>query len=307
VRIVPGLASSFSGFVSANFNQMTKRAKPANILRGIVLGVCFGAVSWHSAAIAQTAQLPLFSACAPATPPTLPARWRTVGLMMPFLLEGQLDVGEFVYDATIPAMRATVYGLESGAVDLLITDTDTYQFLGPYRSPNGCTSLGRKFSPPSAHWLSEPAVCVGEAPLATTAVQWWKAQGVDSQANWHWFKAGTRLPWRSVFMSRSPDPAVIGDYAMTYFPIFEELPETNLSPLRDFCVSQVDQNRPEATAAAQTARAHVHPQRGRRGRTAGAGWNADPRPQSSSLRAHDIGAMARSVRHDGNAHADKFQ
>ena len=31
--------------------------------------------------------------------------------MMPFL-HGQLDVGEFVYDATARVMRATVYGLE---------------------------------------------------------------------------------------------------------------------------------------------------------------------------------------------------
>jgi hypothetical protein len=36
--------------------------------------------------------------------------------MAPFE-DGQLDVGEFVYDAALPAMRATVSGVESGTID----------------------------------------------------------------------------------------------------------------------------------------------------------------------------------------------
>src|ERR1700692_3460446 len=64
---------------------------------------------WHAPAVAQgTVTLPTFAACTPASQPELPKRWRAVALMSPFL-QGQLDVGEFVYDGALPAMRATVY------------------------------------------------------------------------------------------------------------------------------------------------------------------------------------------------------
>ncbi len=207
------------------------------------------------AAAEWSASLPTFSACKSATPPALPARWHAVGLMAPFSV-GQLDVGEFVYDAALPAMRATVYGLESGAVDLLITGTDTYRLTGPHRAPTGCTSLGRKFAPPPAQWLSGQAVCVGEAPLAKIATQWWKTPTADDKSNWHWIKSASGLPWRSLFVAPSPDPAIIGDYSLTYFPTFTPLPETNLPRLRDFCAAQA----PAAAGAneateAKTARA----------------------------------------------------
>ena len=226
----------------------------ANRLTGVALAVLAAAAPWHMPAFAQTVQLPLFSACTPASPPQLPARWRAVGLLSPFGTT-QLDVGEFVYDGTLPVMRATVYGLESGAVDLLITNTDTYLLSGPYSGPNGCASLGRRFSPPSAQWLPGQALCVGETSLAATPVQWWKTPVSEARANWFWFKSDTRLPWRSLFAIPTPDPAVIGDYAMTYFPTFAALSETNLSRLRDFCVSRASRNTTAAAAAAQNARA----------------------------------------------------
>jgi len=45
--------------------------------------------------------MPTFAACAPAEAPSLPERWRAVGLMIPFVRQ-QLDVGEFIYDSTLP-------------------------------------------------------------------------------------------------------------------------------------------------------------------------------------------------------------
>ncbi len=95
-------------------------------------------------------------ACSVTTPTELPTRWHAVGLMKPFL-QGQIDVGEFVYDGTLPAMRATIYGLESGAADLLITETDTYHLVGTHGAPTPCTSLGRKLRWPTKRWLSEKA------------------------------------------------------------------------------------------------------------------------------------------------------
>ena len=175
--------------------------KRANFSTSLVLVALAGAAFWHTTVVAQVS-LPMLSTCTPASPPVLPLRWRAVGLMLPFT-EGQLDIGEFVYEGTLPAMRATLYGLESGAVDLLITDTDTYLISGRYDFPTSCISLGRKFSPPSAQWLSEQAVCAGEAPIGMTPVQWWKTPAPYSLANWHLFKTDTRLPWRSTFVTLS--------------------------------------------------------------------------------------------------------
>jgi hypothetical protein len=168
--------------------------------------------------------------------------------MSPFVVS-QLYVGEFVYDGALPAMRATVYGLESGALDLLVTDTDTYQLHGPHDAPTGCASLGRVFRPPSAQWLSGETVCVGESQFASTTAQWWKTRGAGSRANWLWVDKVTQLPWRMVFTASTPDPAVIGSYAMTHFSTFTSLPKTNLSRLRDFCVAQGAQTASAAPAS----------------------------------------------------------
>lgn len=211
--------------------------------------LAIAAAWWSPAAAEWSASLPVFAACKPATPPQLPMRWRAVGLMMPFL-QGQLDVGEFVYDGALPAMRATVYGLESGAVDLLITDKDTYVLSGPHGAPTHCTSLGAKLRPPSAQWLSSDAVCVGKSPVASHAVQWWQAPGFDPAR--YWVSTKTRLPWRSSFVSRSLDPAIIGDYAMTYFPTFTPLPQTNLAALRDQCAASAEHA--DVATATPTAR-----------------------------------------------------
>lgn len=149
------------------------------------------------------------------------------------LQEGQLDVGEFEYDAGLPALRASVYGLDSGAVDVLTTPQNTYVLEGPHRAPTGCIALGPKLRPPSAQWLRCDAICAGEAPLGKEALQWWQQPGFDVAR--YCFTAKSRLPWRSLFVTRSLDPAVIGDYAMTYFPSFSALPETNLAALQKLC------------------------------------------------------------------------
>ncbi len=195
---------------------------------------------------------PAFSACAPGAAPPLPKSWRAVGLMMPFL-DGQLDVGEFEYDGALPAARATVYGLESGTADLLITKEGSYLLSGPSGAPTGCMALGRKFALPPASWIPEHSACVGQTHLGTVQVQWWKSPGRDGHATWHWLRADNGLPWRSMFVSRAADPAIVGDYAMTYFPLFQPSPQTNLSALRDLCARSAT---PAVSAAAfaQTAR-----------------------------------------------------
>jgi len=196
--------------------------------------------------------LPILSPCKQTAAPELPARWRAVGLMMPFTRD-QVDVGEFIYDADVPAMRATLNGMESGAVDLLITDKETYQLLGPRDAPDACIALGKKYTLPGRGWLNNEAVCDGEAPLWKTDVQWWKTPAPEGHTNWQWYKIGTGLPWRTMFSARSASPAVIGDYGMTYFPTFTPVKDTNLARLQQLC-SAKSKPAASAAAAATTAR-----------------------------------------------------
>jgi len=194
----------------------------------------------------ETVQLPAFKACNPTTVPELPKRWHAVGLMMPFQL-GQVDVGEFDYDGAVPAMRASVYGLKSGAVDLLITGNDTYVLEGPHSHPTRCTSLGAKLRPPSPQWLSSGAFCAGETPITGEALQWWQQPGFDIAR--YWITSKSRLPWRTSYLRRTLDPAIIGDYAMTYFAQFTPASETNLSALQTFCAAGA---RPGTQAVGET-------------------------------------------------------
>lgn len=208
-------------------------------------------------AIAPNLALPHMSRCMPSSKPMLPKRWRAVGLMAPFTKD-QLDVGEFVYDGSLPAMRATIYGVESGTADILITKTNTYQLFGPHDAPMRCLALGRRFVPPSRQWLFPKAKCVGEAPVITTPVQWWKMSGGPGEVTtWQWYASATRLPWRTMFATRSDSPAVIGGYSMTYFPTFQEVPDTDLKKLSDFCRSRADHHSEVAAAKADDFRALV--------------------------------------------------
>lgn len=163
------------------------------VVRGGRLAIVVLAIlGWCAPAAAEwSAALPVFSACKPSTPPELPARWRAVGLMMP-LLDGEIDVGEFVYDSTLPAMRASVYGLKSGAVDLLITKDDTYLIDGPHNSPRRCISLGRKLRPPEPQWLGRDARCVGEAPLADSQILSCPIKLQGRRVMWNWYTTGER-------------------------------------------------------------------------------------------------------------------
>jgi hypothetical protein len=200
----------------------------------------------------QASALPILSPCQQTAPPLLPMRWRAVGLMLPFLRQ-QLDVGEFVYDGSVPAMRATIYGLESGAIDLLITNEGTYQLNGSQESPDSCTALGNKYSAPTRNWLGNGSVCDGEGPVTAKKVQWWKTADATGRSQWQWYTTDTRLPWRTMFSSRVGDPAVIGDYGMTYFPTFTPLSDTTLAKLRDLCTAKA-QTPSASAAAAKTAR-----------------------------------------------------
>jgi hypothetical protein len=209
--------------------------------------------SSHAGQSARIPGLPSFQRCAPTSPPVLPRRWHAIALMAPFE-DGQLDVGEFVYDAAVPAMRASVSGTESGMIDLLITNENTYELTGPRQFPTACVSSRSAFNPPSRQWLSSEAQCVGKAPVMSNLMEWWTMPSAESAATWYWYRDNTRIPWRTMRIAPSVDPAVIGSYAMTNFTTFEELPRTNLAALRDFCRSRNATSGIDASASITSVR-----------------------------------------------------
>lgn len=192
-----------------------------------------------------TPALPTLVPCeANAAAPALPKLWRAVALLFPYTTS-QLDIAELIYDGTVPALRATVTGAESGSVDLLITSEQTWQLTGPREAPNACVALGRAFKLPTERWLSPQAQCVGRTSVSGNAIEGWRmpaGQAANPSATWFWYRGASRLPWRAMFTELVSDPPVIGEYSLSYFPTFEAIPRSNLGALRDMC-------RARATAA----------------------------------------------------------
>ena len=147
-------------------------------------------------------------------------------------------------------MRATLYGLESGTVDLLITDKETYRLEGPHDAPNACTALGHKYNPPGDSWLSPKSACDGKAPVGTKNTQWWKTAGPDGRAVWQWYRTDNRLPWRIMFPTRNAEPAVMATISR---PISHRSRRSR-KPISPACATFASprHKKPDAVAAAAT-------------------------------------------------------
>ena len=91
-----------------------------------------------------------------------------------------------------------------------------------------------------------------KSPVAGQAVQWWQKSGFNIAR--YWVRSGSRLPWRSLFLKRALEPAIIGDYAMTYFPTFTPVRETNLASLKSFCAANAKPARGVELPATPTVR-----------------------------------------------------
>src|SRR5262249_22532098 len=103
---------------------------------------------------------------------------------------------------------------------------------------------------------SAQAQCAGQAPVMATSLEWWSMPSKDPTAIWYWYKTDTRLPWRTMRIAPTGDPAIIGGYALVNFTAFERVPQTNLSELRDFCAARAVQpkvGRPSALAKSARA------------------------------------------------------
>jgi len=178
--------------------------------------------------------LPEFKPCAGTAHPQLPAKWEAVALMEDFFLNS-FWVGKFVYDESAQAFRFSLvdqYGIEE---DLLVTtDRKLYRLTGG-EQPTSCTYLTAKspYTVPSRDWLDAGAVCVGQAPLLNRQQQWWKSPSGQG-ANWFWYDASNKLPFRSMYYvdAKPTTPVPIYEhFTFNYFPTFKEVPATNLAKI----------------------------------------------------------------------------
>lgn len=182
--------------------------------------------------------LPQFTDCASTEHPILPAKWRTTALLQDFVYP-LLTFGRFVYDESAGAFRfqlANQYGFE---LDLLVTTDRTLYLLEGGETPTSCSFVMNEspLSVPSRDWLDSKAVCVGEAPILERNQAWWKTPSGEG-ANWVWYDAGTRLPFRTMYYEQTKieDPVpVFEHFTFNYFPTFESLESTNLGEIVEMC------------------------------------------------------------------------
>ena len=166
--------------------------------------------------------------------PMLPQKWRGVYLMMPFT-PTQLVLSEIVYDGTLPAMLVRLYGVRSGAAELLVVGKKTYLLAGG--DGGHCTELtGRRWAPLPQDLLAEGARCVGSAPISETNVQWWKSPTTPRPlTDWIWFKASDRSPFRLQFQKPNDRLSILSAFALSTQVAFEALPESNLATISSAC------------------------------------------------------------------------
>jgi len=179
--------------------------------------------------------LPRMEPCRNDSHPLLPSKWRGVFLMAPFT-PTQLVLSEFFHDGTLPATLVNLYGVRSGSIALFVIGNKTYALSGN-RSDLSCEELGdARWLPLPRDLLAEGAQCVGSAPISETSVEWWKIPIQPAPlADWVWFKASDRTPFRLLFEHPGDHLAVLSSFAFSYQVSFESLAETNLATIAASC------------------------------------------------------------------------
>ena len=186
--------------------------------------------------------LPEFKACASTTPPVLPAKWEATALMQDFFLDS-VWFGKFVYDESANAFRFSLADRHGIDYDFLVTtDKKLYLLEGGGDQPASCKlfTSSSPYTVPSREWLSDKAVCVGQAPLLGKDQQWWKNPSGPVGANWFWYDTTSKLPFRSMYYAdaKPSNPVPIYEYfTFNYFPTFKPVGSTNLAKLVRMCQS----------------------------------------------------------------------
>jgi hypothetical protein len=184
--------------------------------------------------------LPTLMQCTGRSHPLLPEKWRGTYLMAPFTKQ-QLVLGDFVTDSSIPATRISFYGLKHGEIGLLIKGQKTYLMSQDGSSSGECLDLGDTgWRPLPRDWLGAKAQCEGTAPVAGAALEWWKTPSSEAHsADWIWYKADGRSPFRLMMTQPTDRLAGLGAYALSYQLHFEALQDTDLAAAANTCESKV--------------------------------------------------------------------
>jgi hypothetical protein len=104
--------------------------------------------------------------------PVPPARWRATYLMAPFTA-GQLVLADVVQDALLSAMRVRLYGVERGALDLLVVGSRTYAIESDGPAVRSCRSMGDTGWRPWPNGLIGPAArCARTAAVGGINLDW---------------------------------------------------------------------------------------------------------------------------------------
>jgi hypothetical protein len=184
--------------------------------------------------------VPVLTPCVSRSHPLLPEKWRGTYLMAPFTKQ-QLVLGDFVTDSAIPATRLRLYGLKHGALDLLIEGQKTYLISQDENTSGECQDLGDTgWRPLPRDWLGAKAQCEGSAPVTGLDLEWWKtpSSGAHS-ADWIWYKADGRSPFRLMMTQPADRLAGFGAYAFSYQMRFEALQNTDLAAAANKCEAKI--------------------------------------------------------------------
>ncbi len=191
------------------------------------------------------AQLPLpdLSACNSSAHPRLPERFRALYLMAPFTT-GQLVIGEIVHDGPLSATRFTLYGVERGVADFLVTGDGTYLLPSVATEAKNCTSLGDTgWRPLPADWLTDASRCTGSAPILKTPANWWKTPIEPAPSSyWIWSKHSDGTPLRLVFSYPNDRFLALSRFAFSNQLVFESLEHTDLGDIASSCRTAIGTN-----------------------------------------------------------------
>jgi len=204
----------------------------AAMLRVAAKLVTITLVVWATGAPAQTPALPLptLSKCSTESHPQLPQKWRAIFLLTPFS-NTQLVLGNFAYDGSHKAMRASLYGLKRGTLDLFVQGNNTFALVSRGSKIVGCEHLGDTgWRSLPQDWLNTESQCAGSGPLAETTVDWWKTPIEPKPSTyWIWYKTSEQTPFRLVFPFPNDQLAVLGEFALSYQVSFDKAGSVDLS------------------------------------------------------------------------------
>ena len=207
--------------------------RPISSLAACLFFLTFSAAAAESPDM--TLALPRFEPCQQQTRPMLPAKWRGVFLMAPFT-PTQLVISEIVYDEALAAMQVRLFGVRSGAANVLVLGDKLFS-LSERGADTQCEELdGGEWSPLPRDLVAAGARCVGSSPIAETPVEWWKTPSQPAPlADWVWFKSSDRSPFRLLFQKPGDHLSVLSSFAVSYQVSFEPLTQSNLAALASAC------------------------------------------------------------------------